>query len=1017
MFCTNAYCFTLNSLDKLDSDIYHVVVQYRCRVCLTMSFQCLYCNDSNAKFYASRKQVERHITNCHNTDIDMNKSDDSNSYADDDDNVYDCNTNDDDSSTIDHIILDIVSDDFNQNKVVYQYIHLLVQFDTQVALTRLVTQSSFQTTDLSEQLLRSITPASVNLFLEYAILILQCGSTTRGVLSSVVTQLLHASNNNLVCNLHLPISIDNQRAMILDKHYVTSLSNTLPILKPMQQSNGDAFFDFYQFICYALCFATAPKADHWSFQLTSTPYAQQQIATNTHSTATTVLVQFWMDDWDANSSLQKLNKHSVFSCVCTIYIIDKVSCKLVGMYSNLLAVGKKQNSHTKFYDNVKHGIHTFHTTIQQRQHYCHVLRQATYVMPIIFLNICDQPARREALNLLRGNSNLHACFGYACHYTNFAKQFPACNDCVLALTQNQLIPLCHVCHNWTLPSTETSYQYKEPLLDLPQQALLPSVRQINTHGIPLTTTIIKAVWKECLDALNNNTITVNDAVAQLQLICLDASTIELFIDRWRNQKILSMIFDIDEHVDSQLQDNIEDMLLSTPSEFEDFCWSPALDWCSLEAWVETPMHIQSGVVKAVCGIVFHWAKERGHESTLLTFMNTALTSLRTYSNVRRLRLATYNAAMAGWVGDTCRSMCFLFPWIYQFLSENMFHFVPYTPPTTSFELWTKPICVQFLKSRGITPGNKRIAELKTIIGDMVDNNDGNLPEPVIPPACGVNGSDMLELVRNCHNLFKHFFAIHNNKQVTMSAVKHFLNVFHKIDRTLHPNSKPMYLTKYNFVSLIRAMGQLDGLTSMRFYHEGGLEGEGIVRILRPLLPTNLPVKFATHLLQNYTRQKLLHSMCGKPFDLNVFDNNDDDVVAYTTTKEQNYNDEYHVYDKLEYVQSLISANQPISIVIVRPLHQHNNIILIVIRTVNGIATYEIQLQNGSSNTSAFLLPLFNVIIVPTAMAGVCDKNALHDMFITSGFLLPCWSSNMLISSKYSLLTFDMQYLDCNGILK
>ena len=145
-------------------------------------------------------------------------------------------------------------------------------------------------------MLHTISFDAVKLFLEYAILILSCGSTSQGVLASVVSQLLQASNNNLQCNLHLPISVEQQHYMILDKQYVTSLTNMLPILTPMQQLNGNAYFDFYQFICYALRFATSMEATHWSHQLTSTPYARQCLSTTPHNNAVTVLVQFWMDD-------------------------------------------------------------------------------------------------------------------------------------------------------------------------------------------------------------------------------------------------------------------------------------------------------------------------------------------------------------------------------------------------------------------------------------------------------------------------------------------------------------------------------------------------------------------------------------------------------------------------------------------------------------------------------------------------------------------------------------------------
>ena len=108
----------------------------------------------------------------------------------------------------------------------------------------------------------------------------------------------------------------------------------------------------------------------------------------------------------------------------------------------------------------------FHSTLQSQYHYCHVLQQATRVYPIIFLNVCDQPARREALNLLQGNSNLHACFGYACHHVNLAKQFPACDNCIQKLAQNHPVTICNVCHNWTLPTATTALSYKEPLVDI-----------------------------------------------------------------------------------------------------------------------------------------------------------------------------------------------------------------------------------------------------------------------------------------------------------------------------------------------------------------------------------------------------------------------------------------------------------------------------------------------------------------------------------------------------------------------
>ena len=82
--------------------------------------------------------------------------------------------------------------------------------------------------------------------------------------------------------------------------------------------------------------------------------------------------------------------------------------------------------------------------------------------------------------------------------------------------------------------------------------------------------MIQQVWVECWTALNNNVIIVNEAIAQLQLVCLDANTIDAFIDRWRSQTILQMILDDHDNVDPILQDNIEHMLLTTPTDFDDY---------------------------------------------------------------------------------------------------------------------------------------------------------------------------------------------------------------------------------------------------------------------------------------------------------------------------------------------------------------------------------------------------------------------------------------------------------------
>jgi hypothetical protein len=80
-----------------------------------------------------------------------------------------------------------------------------------------------------------------------------------------------------------------------------------------------------------------------------------------------------------------------------------------------------------------------------------------------------------------------------------------------------------------------------------------------------------------------------------------------------------------------------------------------------------------------------------------------------------------------------------------------------------------------------------------------------------------------------------------------------------VDGALRPDvGKPKYVTTYNLVSLLRAVEQAAARRSMRYYQEGGQDGEGIVNPLRDLSPPNLPPKFAFNLLSNRFRQSVIN---------------------------------------------------------------------------------------------------------------------------------------------------------------
>jgi hypothetical protein len=121
----------------------------------------------------------------------------------------------------------------------------------------------------------------------------------------------------------------------------------------------------------------------------------------------------------------------------------------------------------------------------------------------------------------------------------------------------------------------------------------------------------------------------------------------------------------------------------------------------------------------------------------------------------------------------------------------------------------------------------------------------------------VDPRDMRRLWCSCSTMCKDLMQVnHNTASInrTEARVRAFLSEIEALDAALQPaREKPLYLAKYNFPSLLRAVTHLRPFGNIRDLHEGGIEGEAMVKVLRPLLPNGLKDKFAQHLLRKAFR--------------------------------------------------------------------------------------------------------------------------------------------------------------------
>ena len=92
----------------------------------------------------------------------------------------------------------------------------------------------------------------------------------------------------------------------------------------------------------------------------------------------------------------------------------------------------------------------------------------------------------------------------------------------------------------------------------------------------------------------------------------------------------------------------------------------------------------------------------------------------------------------------------------------------------------------------------------------------------------------------------------------------------------------MFLAKYNFPSLLRAAEHLERFGNIRDLHEGGIEGEAMVKKLRPLVPNGLKDRFATHLLakafRDYTLDRVMRNL-GQPLGIATIDESETCVLV------------------------------------------------------------------------------------------------------------------------------------------
>ena len=588
---------------------------------------------------------------------------------------------------------------------------------------------------------------------------------------------------------------------------------------------------------------------------------------------------FWFDGWDPNSSLCKANKTPIWSGTATL-IFSELDGAVLYVTTRLIANGPGKGDHTEVVQCIHDDLKMLQETCRDRSYWVREYADYALVYPCVHFIVCDQPERRTITGLLAGNSKLHSCFGVTCHTGLLLRPLEACSSCIGGLEaylelHDFLLPFpknCTSCLQWTLPNTPMAnpdFIYTAPVdANFPENAVAGAAA--NTHAIMITTKLLRQAWDEAFDQwIVHKVWNAKQVEAYFKVLAVNDSMTSAFVDQGRRCVLASLFRANPNSVrDPAVRKELELSMLKGPEKFVKPTYPPMWLLVQLDQLPEAIMHLAMGVVKAVSKFVHAWAAARNKSPFLSERMNFCINMHRKFCRIGRCPMATYSqlGKFPGWVADTFRTWWIWMPWFYDVIDNSTFRYSPYVLPTTAPCQWNGLICNQFLKSRAY-PGYSRLTvkEKKGIVMSLSAQDDWPMTE-VIPGACAVSGPELQNVVWHCHSLFKNLFAEPRNVGHDHAAdghVKLLLSHITKLDQLMNAqdNLPNLYETKYNFISLPRAVRLLRIYGSARNIQEGGTDGEGIVKMLRPLTPRGLKKHFARNLMDAFHRDQQLGELC------------------------------------------------------------------------------------------------------------------------------------------------------------
>ena len=645
----------------------------------------------------------------------------------------------------------------------------------------------------------------------------------------------------------------------------------------------------------------------------------------------------------------------------------------------------------------------------------------------IFVSIMDQPERRSTNHIALGNSQFHSRFGCIADMSELKDILPSCKPCFAKLFHplsifNPHDQTCKKCTSWE--TLDHSLLKFKPPTKFPVEELPPDGKLSPTK---LTYDILRDVTHKAHVKVLLSTWTSDVAKVYLRAQGLNGRAIDSIIEHASNCHTYR-ILEGDKVNNPAAFEAIRAERDINPSQFEPYpypsLWTRGLD---LHSNIEASMHLLSGVTKTVARSIQGWTASRGSKSSFLSYAKDLLDPVQDLQLSWCKCLSYTGGKLAGWVSENYIAMARISPWFYSRLDKLSADPVFVEPSGVCQKRWLKKHNHGWLAARGLdTTGNAET--LRDRVAMYMSSPDG-IPTVIGPKGGPVSGT--LKMIISLYVMISRLMCTNSDEGTihdVKRSIKIFLSRFHEYDSGLSKRSSeeevvtedPTWISSYNFLCLLNLPEIIEKYGPLRNLWEGGYQGEGYLRVMKPNLMNGLRKNWQGNILKKMLCQKSLEMVLETACIVQKGDtSNNEDSQSICTEDESTClsgsisfsllkPEELHTYNSVGNLHCKFREGKPLSVVLVStgeficilPGERMIEVIRIgFVEKINGLCYHQWQLD-----ITARLLPF----------DGKTNPICHYCIF------LPCLEDNRTgkpsANGIYTLVTSGWENIDHNGMV-